>query len=727
MNTSNAHNSILRFTLDGRPSIEDIHDLFSILMSQLKCSTHKFMFRSYPNSFTSEQAIAVLISLNFTKTFQSNHYNLTARIVSNAFSNADTMNVSMSKALIQQFLWSRLILNATESRNRTYKDKGIWKISSKGLCILQDFCARTKTSLDKFDQHINDSAQLMFLVQIERTKDNDRLNSKRRHMASLFSIMIASLPLKKDYETSKSGFHSDQTSFTEDCQFNSSKNSTYSGHESPSSFKELLFADYFTNINILPNDMLVCTNGDNQQFVRSLESSQQKILLQNLEPSSNKLQMRTIFTSLICCNWLVEYCTVASIDEAESIMTDFMHLGWIAYHEEKNRFLHQIEASNSVTLSLTKSGMKAVVDMSIERYKDSQNMQLCSQQFDKLCMLERDNSEYDVFKRQDHVTSSASSTTSSVPHSGPAFLSQANEEKEKYYAKLRLPALSMHTTSSNSSMASSSSDDSFKVNSIFDIRSLSISPSISSFSFSNSKTDECEGPAHSNSHPIDYERKDTNADKLHLVLSNPYLRSLFRDFLDEHRCGELIEFWIDYQQFSQKYQEQKVASPSASLEQFLEDAFLFWETYLKPNSQFEVNIDIDLRNEMAREMPNIMTVVGTTSPNHLKTNILISTCPTAHAINTVKAWFEKANNQISNLMVTNFLTKFTCTTQYKTLLKLLQQKQAGQYNEESDSMLQTNLRRRSTAIQHSPRSAKELNYFPSPPRRQDSPKEILHL
>ncbi|KAI8333197.1 regulator of G protein signaling domain-containing protein [Choanephora cucurbitarum] len=677
MNTSNAHNSILRFTLDGRPSIEDIHDLFSILMSQLKCSTNKFMFRSYPNSFTSEQAIAVLISLNFTKTFQSNHYNLTARIVSNTFSTADTMNVSMSKALIQQFLWSRLILNATESRNRAYKDKGIWKISSKGLCVLQDFCARTKTNLDKFDQHINDSAQLMFLVQVERTKDNDRLNSKRRHMASLFSIMIASLPLKKDYETSKSGFHSDQTSFTEDYQFNSSKNSTYSGHESPSSFKELLFADYFPNINVLPNDMLVCANGDNQQFARSLGFSQQKILLQNLEPSSNKLQMRTIFTSLICCNWLVEYCTVASTDEAESIMTDFMHLGWIAYHEEKNRFSHQIEASSSINLSLTRSGMKVV----------------------------RDNSEYGAFKRQDHVASSASSTTSSVPHS-PDFLSQANEEKEKYYAKLRLPALSMYTTSSNSSMASSSSDDSFKGNSIFDIKSLSISP---------------------NSHPMDYERKDINADKLHLVLSNPYLRSLFRDFLDEHRCGEMIEFWIDYQQFSQKYQEQKVTSPSASLEQFLEDAFLFWETYLKPNAQLEVNIDIDLRNEMAREMSDIMTVVGTISPNHLKTNILISTCPTAHAINTVKAWFEKANSQISNLMVTNFLPKFTCTTQYKTLLKSLQQKQAGQSNEEPDSLLQTNLRRRSTVIQHSPRSVKELNYFPSPPRRQDSPKEILHL
>ncbi|KAI8354040.1 hypothetical protein BD560DRAFT_375596 [Blakeslea trispora] len=669
MNSSSAHNSILRFTLDGRPSIEDIHDLFSTLMFQLKCSTNRFMFRSYTNSFTSEQALTILGSLSFTQMFRSNQYNLTASVLSSTSSTVDTMDLGMSKALIQQFLWTRLIFSATEPRNRTYKDKSIWKISSKGLCVLQGFSAKTKTNIEKFECHINASAQLMFLIQVERKKDSDRLNNKRRHMASLFSIMIASLPLKKEYQTNKSDCHSDRASLTEDYHFSSSKNSTYSGYEPSFSSQELSFADYFPNTSILSNNVLMCAYGSNQQLTKSLDSSPQNILLQNLEPSStsNKLQMRTIFTSSICCNWLVDYCTIASNDEAESVMTDFMHLGWIAYYDKKNDLIHQVESSNSVTLNLTRSGMKIVIDMSMERYRDSQSMKLYQQQLDELCMLEDDHSKHDLLRKTE------ATATSYLHHNHSIYHSEANEEKERYYAKSRISFPSIYTsTSCDSSMVS--------------------------------------------------------MNKLHLILANPYLWSLFRDFLEDYNCGEIIEFWTDYKQLCKSYQEQKTVAPSENMDQLLEDGFLIWEMYLKPNAQLELNMDDNFKNEMAREMNSMMTVVGTTSPNYSSANILLSTFSTAHAMETVISWFDKVNNHVLNLMTMQFLPSFTCSTQYKKLLQQLQQKQIDRSNEEFDTSLQKTLRKRSTVLSYTPPVVgKGFNEFPLPPQRHDSLKEVLRL
>ncbi|KAK4520103.1 uncharacterized protein ATC70_008233 [Mucor velutinosus] len=349
------YTSILKFTIDGRPSIEDTHDLFSALISHISFSTHRYMFRNYSNTFTSEDAIQELGTFKFTKSFESTEY--TNEVISTT---TFQMCRDMAKALIQQFLWTRLIINAVEPSNRTYRDKGLWRLSSKGLCVFQEFCVKTKMDIGKFAAYVDPSARLIFLIQIERLRDNDRINNKRKYISCLFTIMIASLPLRHNYfnvgKTTSEDAHSIHSS-----DFGSTNSAS----------RNMIFSDYFPYIKILPNDLLVGVSYKYPQWSNQKSSfQQQKALLQNLSPSSRKFKMRAIFTSLLCCNWLIEFCTVASNDEAESIMTEFLNMGWITFYDEKYRHSEYIESSKSITLNMTREGIKVVMDVSLKQCND---------------------------------------------------------------------------------------------------------------------------------------------------------------------------------------------------------------------------------------------------------------------------------------------------------------------------------------------------------------------
>ncbi|KAI8075493.1 regulator of G protein signaling domain-containing protein [Gilbertella persicaria] len=644
-----SNKSILKFTVDGRPSVEDIHDLFSTLISRIKFSSHRHMFRNYFNSFTSEEAITELGSLQFAQSFQLVESESASRISANAPTTSFTMNRDMAKALIQQFLWTRLILNAVEPQNRTYRDKGIWKLSSKGLCVLQEFCVKTKVDIAKFARHVDMSAQLMFLIHIERLKENDRLNCKKRYISSLFAIMIASLPLRKNEQTGKyvpvQAIPSppfDPTEEDDYCSLDASINST------STSSRKLTFIDYFPYIKTLPNDLLVCAYGSSQQFSQTTSFPQQEYLLQNLKPASNKFQMRAIFTSLLCCNWLVEHCTVASNDEAESIMTEFLKLGWITFYDKKNKHCDQVESSKSIALNLTRAGMKVVIDISLENSSVS--------------------------------TASETGTTSS-------------------YFDFKPP---MPSALSNSPLGNKFS------------------------SISNTLNNDETSTIHSSK---TYESHQTNSVKLTSILTNPHLRSLFRDFLDESFCAENLEFWIDHDNFRKRCRRQKAiaeaASSSTSLRQLLEDAYLLWDTYLKPKAHNELNIDSALREKMAEDMTEMITIVNTSLPGQDRSTMLISTYPTNQTLKSLTHWLEKASDQVFKLMASQSVPKFTCTTQYKNLLQKFQQQQQVviEANEFREDFKLPQLQRRHTKAQRSSEIAAGLDDFPCPPQRRE--KEVF--
>ncbi|KAF1804268.1 regulator of G protein signaling domain-containing protein [Mucor lusitanicus] len=571
-----AYTSILKFTIDGRPSIEDIHDLFSTLISQVSFSTHRYMFRNYSNTFTSEDAIQELGTLKFTKSFESAEYKNEAISTTTTFQ----MSRDMAKALIQQFLWTRLIVNAVEPSNRAYRDKGLWRLSSKGLCVLQEFCVKTKMDIGKFATYVDPSARLIFLIQVERLRDNDRLNNKRKYISCLFAIMIASLPLRHNYSNeSKTTFEDAHSIYSSD-----------SGSTNSAS-RNVTFSDYFPHIKTMPNDLLVGVSYKYPQWSNQKSSfQQQKALLQNLNPSSKKFKMRAIFTSLLCCNWLIEFCTVASNDEAESIMTEFLNLGWIAFYEEKYRHSEYIESSKSITLNMTREGIKVVMD----------------------------------------------------------------------HQKSKAPLLPLLQTASNGSSGYSSTTSTplYDNNTIpyFDIKHPS----------SNTHHKYYSTPPPTPTTPTDaFNPKEGNFIRLKMVLKDAHFRSLFRDFLECNYCTENLDFWIDYDSLRRKCRRHPGQS-TANQKQLLEEAYGLWETYLMPGTTHcELNIDHALRQDMAEDISNMVTLVETFTPGQSRPMVIISTHSTAQSLSTILNWFDKVIDQVCRMMASDSIPKFIRTPEYK--------------------------------------------------------------
>ncbi|KAI8890724.1 hypothetical protein K501DRAFT_265718 [Backusella circina FSU 941] len=389
---SRASISSMKFTIDGRPTVNEIHDLFSALMVQIKLSNHKFMFRNYPDTFTSEEALQELSSLKYTQSHFTPSIRYPTELKRTKTTTTFNVERDMAKALLQQFIWTRLIESATESQNRTYKDKGIWKLKNKGLCVLQDFCLRTKSEITHSKINMN-CFKALSLIDIERNVENDRFVSSKKHLLVLFTILVASLPIggneKEKQKTSQrkrigppvnplqfdffsdgpppSRMGSTRSGKSGGLSFNDSSTISSSSSQGSSGLPSLggmSINDVFPSVKVLTNDMFISGDSESDSILQSHESSSTGTSF-----LKNKFKMCAMFTTEIACEWLVENCTLASRDEAENIMTEFLRFGWIKYVDDKNRKISEVEANGSL-VHVTRAGVNVVVDLSSEQYEN---------------------------------------------------------------------------------------------------------------------------------------------------------------------------------------------------------------------------------------------------------------------------------------------------------------------------------------------------------------------
>ena len=118
--------------------------------------------------------------------------------------------------------------------------------------------------------------------------------------------------------------------------------------------------------------------------------------------------------------------------------------------------------------------------------------------------------------------------------------------------------------------------------------------------------------------------KESNTDRLRYILGEPGLRSLFREFLRGNFSEENLSFWIDVQDFKQKFNitsSAMAATPARSRhtpgqvamerhhESLINTAFDIYNTYLAPSSQCELNIDHGLRTELVKYLEEVVTTL----------------------------------------------------------------------------------------------------------------------
>jgi hypothetical protein len=108
-----------------------------------------------------------------------------------------------------------------------------------------------------------------------------------------------------------------------------------------------------------------------------------------------------------------------------------------------------------------------------------------------------------------------------------------------------------------------------------------------------------------NGRPRDGTTRDSTTNRMTVIISDPALRLLFREFLRDTHCEENLAFYLDVKDFLKNYQNAKKVSASPRLEvirETLAAAYSLYNAFLAPGSPCELNIDHSLRTSLAARM-----------------------------------------------------------------------------------------------------------------------------
>jgi hypothetical protein len=185
--------------------IQDLHDLYSALMIQMPMDTHRVLFRSYPCTFTTDEAIANLGNLKFSHSLRSPKGSKESSITTTT--TTFSMTREMAKTLLSQFLEARLFMSASDPSNRTLKDRGVWQVTPKGLCMLEGFVDRSVVD----GSHLNllyAHVRPIKVIQLERAPLDDALMLTRPSLTRIIKTMMGVVPITPSSSAGSISLHS---------------------------------------------------------------------------------------------------------------------------------------------------------------------------------------------------------------------------------------------------------------------------------------------------------------------------------------------------------------------------------------------------------------------------------------------------------------------------------------------------------------------------------------
>ncbi|CAO3593607.1 unnamed protein product [Absidia cylindrospora] len=607
-----AYTSMMKVTIDGRPYLKDIHDLFAALITQTQLSTHRYLFRNYYNTFSTEDAIASLASLRVSHTVRtpdSKNVHGQAQIITTI--TTFNMDKDMAKALCSRFQVCRLMENAVDSNSssrnvassHTVNDKTLWQLTPKGLCVLQDFCLRTEVDMARMRQHFEWIPSIQ-LVPLDRQTDDDQLKLGRQHLSLIFMIMTTSLPLEGNVLT-----HHQQQQQVPDLVTSSAKTKTFTSSSASSVSSSSSLSTTTTTATAAPFTMSTHSpNGDSKvqllgNYLLTLSSQQKKQTAQQPPQKMYRQQqqkgyqqkklasivIRSTFSSQLGYDWLIDCSTVSCYNEAQVLLEEFLKYGWLKYQDGSARYADKpLHASPKVMLEVTPSGNQIVSKMSSS-----------AQQHDIISTGLAPTIKDEEHQRHPHRTSVCMTTNDDSP-------------------RLLL------RTSTDMPLSGS----------------------------------------------------ESNASKLQHILHDAQLRSLFKIFLRSNFCEENLDFWIDYATLCRKLKSGSPVMPSHNQRELLEDAYDVWATYLKPTgARSELNIDHGLRQDMDRVVNSIMTLdhqgndpTMTTTTTTTGTRLVITSHSVSASLRMMLKWLDRVNDQICRLMASDSVPKFIKTPSYRQLI-----------------------------------------------------------
>ncbi|EIN10813.1 regulator of G protein signaling [Punctularia strigosozonata HHB-11173 SS5] len=192
---------MMKTTKRGRPFLKDTLDLFATLIVSLELTTHKQFFRTFPHSFTTDEACANLASLKFSQSNRGPDPRDPSRIVTTTTTTTFSMTRDMAKAMSQHFMDARLIENATDPTSNLFKDRGTYVLTPKGLHVLERFISKNGINADHLGEVFKTQPICMKLLHLQRRSSDDEIIVTQTVITALFRRFVGT---KANYRSENS-------------------------------------------------------------------------------------------------------------------------------------------------------------------------------------------------------------------------------------------------------------------------------------------------------------------------------------------------------------------------------------------------------------------------------------------------------------------------------------------------------------------------------------------
>lgn len=149
--------------------------------------------------------------------------------------------------------------------------------------------------------------------------------------------------------------------------------------------------------------------------------------------------------------------------------------------------------------------------------------------------------------------------------------------------------------------------------------------------------------------------RDSNNNRLNVIVNDPALRLLFREFLRDTHCEENLAFYIEVREFTRSFdsaEKMKLFTRLDAIRETLAAAYGLYNAFLAPGSPCELNIDHNLRNSLAARMTR---AVGDDEAM-------------MRSLQEVVALFKEAQSSVFKLMSSDSVPKFLKEPKYSAML-----------------------------------------------------------
>ncbi|KAF2479904.1 regulator of G protein signaling domain-containing protein [Neohortaea acidophila] len=150
--------------------------------------------------------------------------------------------------------------------------------------------------------------------------------------------------------------------------------------------------------------------------------------------------------------------------------------------------------------------------------------------------------------------------------------------------------------------------------------------------------------------------RDSNTSRMTVIIRDPALRLLFREYLRETHCEENLAFYVEVKAFLSDYEHAKSNATPPQLDvirETLASAYSLYNAFLAPGSPCELNIDHNLRNALAARM----------------TRAIGDDEQMIQSLDEVATLFDQAQSSVFKLMASDSVPKFSREPKYAAILR----------------------------------------------------------